>query len=64
MTNIGILGFVNPNSALISWMPGTAMELPEVEMKPVKAMVSVIRHFFDKGQLRGLSGEEEKSERV
>jgi hypothetical protein len=39
------------------------MELPLVEMKPVKAIVSVIRHFFDVFQFRGLSGDASKSDR-
>jgi hypothetical protein len=34
-------------------MPGTPIELQDVEMKPVKETVRHTRHFFPVGQLRG-----------
>lgn len=33
------------------------MELPQVEMKPVRATVRAVRHFFLVDQLRGFAGE-------
>lgn len=47
--------FGSSNSAMMAWMPGTAILLPHVEMNPVTATVSVIFHFWRFDQLRGLA---------
>jgi hypothetical protein len=45
-------------------MPGTPIELPQVEMKPVTATVIVVLHLLDFDQLRGFAGEVEKVARM
>lgn len=49
-----IFSFSTPNSAIAACIPGTPMELPQVDMKPVTATVMVVRHFRPLDQLRGL----------
>lgn len=41
-------------------MPGTAIELPNVDTKPVRATVNAIVHFFLGCQLRGFCRDEAK----